>query len=130
MQLLFFGYFPSAQLEGRSFLDFLLKCNIYFLRTQWLEIMAGDQKYMQHTGMSLNQLEITKKEKYLHAIIVFSNIAQNTGRMVSHIISSVNAPKEVQNQFTNARTSERDEEVKESLAVRNTLTTLMISVHR
>ena len=85
---------------------------------------------MQHTVMSLNQLAITKKEKYLHAIIVFSNIAQNTGRMMSHLISCVDAPKEVQNQFTNARTYEREEEVKESLAVRNTLTTLMISVHR
>ena len=60
----------SKQLEGRSFLNFLLKRNIYFLRTRWPETMAGDQKDMQHTVMSLNQLEITKKEKYLHAIIV------------------------------------------------------------
>ena len=70
-----------------------------------------------------------KKRKIFACNDCFSDIAQNTGRMVSHIISSVNAPKEVQNQFTNARTAERDEEVQESLAVRNTLTTPNISVH-
>ena len=90
--------------------------------------MTGDRKDMQHTFMSLNQLAITKK--ILVCNYCFSDIAQNTGRMMSQLISSVNAPKEVQNQFTNARTYERDEEMKESLAVRNTLTTLTISVHR
>ena len=71
-----------------------------------------------------------KKRKIFACNYCSSNISQNTGRMVSHLISCVNAPQEVQNQFTNARTAERDEEVQESLAVRNTLTTPTISIHR
>ena len=62
--------------------------------------------------------------------LLFSKIPQNNGRMVSQLISSVNAPQEVQNQFNNARTAERDKEVQESLEARNTLTTPTISVNR
>ena len=49
--------------------------------------------------------------------------------MVSHLISSVNAPQEFQNQFTNAQTDECDKEVQESLALINALRTPTISVH-
>ena len=85
---------------------------------------------MQHTLMSLNQLAITKKEKDLYAIIVLRILPRTLVEWRSHLISCVNAPQEVQNQFTNARTYEREEEVQESLAVRNTLTKPTISVHR
>ena len=91
--------------------------------------MTGDQKihaaYSHVTESACNH----KKRKIFACNYCFSKIAQNTGKMVSHHISSVNAPQEVQNQFTNARTAEPDDEVQESLEVRNTLTTPTISVH-
>ena len=61
----------STQLEGRSFLNSLLKRKIFFLRARWPETMAGDRKFMQHTVMSLNQLAITKKKNICMQLLIF-----------------------------------------------------------